>query len=85
MAQRGQFLVAFDTQQQETAMRNPENPQGKVPAHACSMGDFVIRRNIERYRRRLEEEPDGNLRKLLHQLLTEEEAKLAEYLAGSAS
>jgi hypothetical protein len=40
------------------------------------MDKFVARANIKHYRRKLEEEPNEEKRKLLERLLAEEEAKL---------
>jgi hypothetical protein len=46
------------------------------------MRTFVIRRNIDRYRQLLKVETDEVRRRMVVQLLAEEEAKLAEYIAN---
>lgn len=46
-------------------------------AHRPPQGAYIVRLNIEHYRKRLAIEPDGHKRKRIAKLLAEEEAKLA--------
>lgn len=47
------------------------------PGRGLSMEDFIRRKNIENYRKQLEQTQDEGERKVLRKLLAQEQAKLS--------